>query len=222
MKLKIGVMGSASGSLLAKPGIREGVIDLGRAIAEAGCVLVNGACPGLPDLAAQGASEVGGFVLGISPAFSEAEHVHIYTSPIAHYDVILFTGLGLMERDIVNIRSSDIVLFVGGGMGTLNELTVAYEERKVIGALTGLGGISDRVRDVLELSGRTWRPQSMVECAEPRELVRRVLDMHACYQGPVLESQVGAEKPPEWDHLEALRRALVRVRHVRQAYGTEE
>ena len=45
--------------------------------------------------------------------------------------------------------------------GTLHELTVAYEERKVIGALTGLGGVSDRLEEVLELSGRAWRPEAM-------------------------------------------------------------
>ncbi|HUU02168.1 MAG TPA: hypothetical protein VM425_12055 [Myxococcota bacterium] len=39
-------------------------------------------------------------VMGISPAFSEREHIEIYGSPIEHYDMILFSGLGLMERDI--------------------------------------------------------------------------------------------------------------------------
>lgn len=212
MKLKVGVMGSASGELLADPVIRARVTALGRAIAEAGCVLVNGACPGLPDVAAEAAHRAGGLVVGISPAFSQSEHVHIYTSPIAHYDVLLYTGLGLMERDIINIRSSDVVLFVAGGMGTLNEFTVAYEERKVIGALTGLGGVSDRIDEVLALAGRRWRPKTMVVEAEPLILVQRVLELHAQYRGPVLESQVGADKPASWDHLQALRRALKRDR----------
>jgi uncharacterized protein (TIGR00725 family) len=213
------VMGSASGRLLEDPAVRERVASLGRAIARSGCVLVNGACPGLPDVAAEAAHGAGGFVVGVSPAFSQAEHVHIYTSPIAHYDIVLFTGLGLMERDIINIRSSDVVLFVGGGMGTLNEFTVAYEERKVIGALSGLGGVSDRLEDVLELSGRSWRPESMVVEADPDRLVQRVLQLHADYQGPVLESQVGADKPASWDHLEALRRALKRERDERGDAG---
>ncbi len=212
MKLKVGVMGSASGELMADPTVRLRVASLGRAVAQAGCVLVNGACPGLPDVAAEAANEAGGLVVGISPAFSEAEHVHIYTSPIAHYDVLLYTGLGLMERDIINIRSSDVVIFVAGGMGTLNEFTVAYEERKVIGALTGLGGVSDRLQEVLDLSGRRWRPETMAVDSDPVRLVERVIGLHAGYQGPVLESQVGADKPASWDHLEALRRALKRER----------
>ena len=220
MKLKVGVMGSASGRLLADPVILDRVQTLGRTIAQAGCVLVNGACPGLPDVAAAAAHAAGGLTLGVSPAFSQAEHVHIYTSPIVHYDLILYTGLGLMERDIINIRSSDVVVFVGGGMGTLNELTVAYEERKVIGALTGLGGVSDKVDEVLSLSGRRWRPECMVQDSDPVRLVERILELHADYQGPVLESQVGADKPPTWNHLEALRRALKRERVVGDDGGT--
>ena len=219
MKLKVGVMGSASGGLLDDPKIMGRVAALGRSIADAGCVLVNGACPGLPDAAAEAAHRAGGFTMGISPAFSQSEHVHIYTSPIAHYDIIMFTGLGLMERDIINIRSSDVVLFVGGGMGTLNEFTVAYEERKVIGALTGLGGVSDKLDEVLALSGRRWRPECMVIDDDPVRLVERVLELHADYQGPVLESQVGADKPDSWNHLEALRRALGRERKERPVEG---
>jgi uncharacterized protein (TIGR00725 family) len=210
MKIKIGVMGSASGTLLDKVRVREQVAALGRAIARAGCVLVNGACPGLPDVAAAAAHAEGGLTIGISPAFSREEHLAVYTSPVEHYDVILYTGLGLMERDIIDIRSSDLVLFVGGGIGTLNEFTVAYEERKVIGALTGIGGISDRLPAVLALCGRPWRPECMLEDSDPEALVRRALEVHARYPGIALESQSGADKPPGWDHLEALRAALGR------------
>ncbi|MFH1469432.1 MAG: hypothetical protein ABIO70_33915 [Pseudomonadota bacterium] len=210
MKIKIGVMGSASGTLLDQARVREQAAALGRAIARAGCALINGACPGLPDAAAAAAHAEGGLVIGVSPAFSLEEHVAVYTSPVAHYDIILYTGLGLMERDIIDIRSSDLVLFVGGGMGTLNEFTVAYEERKVIGALEGIGGISDRIDEVLALTGRPWRPESMVKDSDPDALVRRALALYASYRGPALESQSGADKPPGWDHLEALRAALGR------------
>jgi len=87
---------------------------------------------------------------------------------------------------------------------------VAYEERKVIGALTGIGGISDRLPAVLALCGRPWRPECMLEDSDPEALVRRALEVHARYPGIALESQSGADKPPGWDHLEALRAALGR------------
>lgn len=67
--LVIGVMGSASGPIdTAVAGLAR---ELGRAIARAGCTLITGACPGLPQEAVLGAAECGGLVLGISPALSE-------------------------------------------------------------------------------------------------------------------------------------------------------
>ena len=37
-------------------------------------------------------------VIGISPAFSEYEHVNEYLSP-HHHDILIFTGLGFMDAD---------------------------------------------------------------------------------------------------------------------------
>src|SRR5689334_12527870 len=42
----IGMMGAAGGVL--DPEVRRRCYDLGKAIARAGCVLITGACPGLP------------------------------------------------------------------------------------------------------------------------------------------------------------------------------
>jgi hypothetical protein len=50
--VKIGVMGSAGGELDAA--IVEKCIELGRAIAEEGCAILTGGCPGLPHYAILG------------------------------------------------------------------------------------------------------------------------------------------------------------------------
>ena len=52
-----------------------------------------------------GAKEVDGHVVGISPAATLREHVEKFGSPYHEYDVLIFTGLGLMGRELVNIRS---------------------------------------------------------------------------------------------------------------------
>src|ERR1700694_4086603 len=49
----IGVMGAAGGYL--DPEVRKRAYDLGVATARAGCVLITGACPGLPYDSARGA-----------------------------------------------------------------------------------------------------------------------------------------------------------------------
>ncbi|MBI3269682.1 MAG: LOG family protein [Planctomycetes bacterium] len=194
MKVKIGVMGSASGPTIKNPENIRKARQLGRRIAERDCICINGACPGLPDYAAQGARRAGGFVFGVSPAFSRREHLETYGSPIQHYDLVLFSGLGLMERDIINIRSSDAIVVVGGGMGTLNEFTVAYEEKKVVGVLTGTGGLSDHVPEVLAFCDRKLRPESLIFDDDPDRLIDRLLATLRAHTPPTYEHEIGGER----------------------------
>lgn len=207
MKIKIGVMGSASGPTTRSPEAIEKARELGRAIARRQCILINGACPGLPDRAAEGAKHAGGFVFGISPAFSRSEHLEIYGSPVEHYDMILYSGMGLMERDIINIRSSDAIALVGGGVGTLNEFTVAYEEKKPIGVLIGTGGLSDHVSEILEFLHRSEDPERVLYDADPERLVARLLDVIARVVPPVREWDTGGHREaPTYAQAERTRR----------------
>ncbi len=146
-KVTVGVMGSAGGNL--GKGVMEMVFTLGREIARREFVLVTGACPGLPHEAIKGAKSEGGITLGISPALNFAEHVLKYRSPYAGYDAIVYTGSGLMGREIENIRTCDVVIFAGGRSGTLGEFAIAYDEAKVIGILLGTGGIADRLEQII-------------------------------------------------------------------------
>lgn len=173
MKTKIGVMGSAQGPTISRNDAVLKAQEIGKWIAKTGCILVNGACPGLPNEAAIGAKENGGFVIGVSPAFSEEEHVEKYRSPENAYDVILYTGFGLMERDILNIRSSDAIIIVGGGIGTLNEFTVAFDEGKFIGVLTGTGGISEHLPAIVKMCNREMEDRVFFD-DDPRKLIERV------------------------------------------------
>src|SRR5712692_3155308 len=147
LTLKIGVMGSASGRITTDQVERACI--LGQAIAHRHCIVVTGACPGLPLAAARGAHDAGALVVGISPGLSLEEHRVKYHSPVEHHDVLIFTGSGLMGREVVNIRSSDMVAILGGRSGTLGELAIAYDEGKLIGVLLDMGGISDMVESIL-------------------------------------------------------------------------
>lgn len=185
-KLKIGVMGSASGPQIEDPVARKKARELGREIARRGYYFINGACPGLPHDALLGVKEIGGFAVGISPAFSAYEHTHEYMSPDGH-DVIMFTGMGFMERDIINIRSSDAVVIVGGGIGTLNELTIAYEEGRPLGILTNSGGISNSIPLVIEGLCKRKVPPNMVFDDEPAGLLDKLEVVIREYPLPIHE-----------------------------------
>ena len=152
MRLTIGVMGSSGGSLTED--VQQRVYRLGEAIAGRDAILITGGCPGLPYEAVRGAKAKGGLVVGISPGLSIDEHRGKYASPVEGFDVLIYTGSGLMGREITNIRSCDIVVIAGGRTGTLGELAIAYDEGRLIGVLTGTGGITGIVEEILRVSGK--------------------------------------------------------------------
>ncbi len=185
-KLKIGVMGSASGPTLTQDGNYELCKEVGREIARQDCIMINGACPGLPHYAAEGAEEEGGFVLGVSPAFSLKEHVDDYKSPNEFYDIVIFSAMGFMERDILNIRSSDGLVFLGGGIGTINEFTVAFEEGKPMAVLKGSGGVADHILEIINFTDRQVPPNLLIT-EDPKELISGLIELIHKYPTPVHE-----------------------------------
>jgi uncharacterized protein (TIGR00725 family) len=174
--LTVGVMGSAD------PHVSEAVhallSQLGRTIAERGCVLITGACPGLPQVAVEAAKAAGGIVVGVSPALSRDEHVHGYGSPTAGFDVIIYNGSGLMGREIDTIRSSDMVVIAGGRSGTLGEFSIAYDEGHLIGVLGGTGGLADHLEGVLEVVSVKDTGARVLSDADPVALVDRLIAEH--------------------------------------------
>jgi uncharacterized protein (TIGR00725 family) len=172
MKLKIGVMGSASGYLSWQQ--KRIAYELGRAVAKNDCVIITGACPGLPFESARGATDAGGLVIGVSPGLSEWEHVHKYHSPTEYHDVLIFTGSGLMGREVVNIRTSDIVIIIGGRSGTLGEFSIAYDEGKLIGVLDGTGGITSEIKNIVRII-RKRTGAKIYYGKDPRILVKNLI-----------------------------------------------
>jgi len=148
-RMTVGVMGSAGGKIEAE--MLRPLRRLGAEIARRGYVLITGACPGMPHEVVNGAKEEGGIVVGVSPALNLEEHVRKYHSPTRGYDAIIYTGSGLMGREIENIRSCDVVIFAGGRSGTLGEFAIAYDEGKVIGVLEGTGGITQHLKKIISM-----------------------------------------------------------------------
>lgn len=187
MKLKVGVMGSASGKLLK--GHKKVAFELGCAIAENDCITITGACPGFPLEAAKGAKSKNGLVVGISPALSQREHIKKYHSPIAYHDVLIYTGSGLMGREVVNIRSSDIVIIIGGHSGTLGEFSIAYDEGNLIGVLLGTGGIAEDIKNIVSLLKKKTGSKVMYG-TEPRDLLKKLIHyyVNVHYKHPCVHS----------------------------------
>jgi uncharacterized protein (TIGR00725 family) len=148
MKIKVGVMGSAEES--SSPSLIEKVVALGQAIAARDAILLTGATTGLVYAAGKAAHDAGALHVGISPANDEREHVERYGLPTDACDAIIYTGFGLKGRNVVLVRSCDVVLFIAGSIGSLNEFTIAYDEGKIVGCLTGTGGVADEISGLIE------------------------------------------------------------------------
>ena len=147
-RIKVGVMGSAEEA--ASPEISETARILALEIARRRLILLTGATTGIIYLIGKTAREAGAFHIGISPAPNESEHVRHYLLPTDACDAIIYTGFGLKGRNVVLVRSCEIVLFMAGSIGSLNEFTIAYDEGKTIGCLIGTGGVADEVKRIVD------------------------------------------------------------------------
>lgn len=173
----VGVMGASNNDALSdreEKRLKDLVDDLGAALAKHDCILVTGATTGLPDLVARAFRKQGGFALGISPAENRAEHLDRYGLPEEGADVIIYTGFGYKGRNVINIRSADIVIIFGGATGTLNEFTIAYDEGKIIGVLEGSGGVADHIREIIDFCNKPTRGAVLFD-DEPARLIQRCL-----------------------------------------------
>lgn len=174
-RYKIAVLGSAR--VPADSPVREKAARIGQAVATRGGILLTGGCPGLPHEAVRGARSAGGLTVAISPAMNRDEHASVYGYPVDS-EVIVYTGMGTKGRNVVLVRSADACVFIGGGMGTLNEFTIAFDElgpENALGVLSGSEGFSEellRLAKKVEGAGRAL----LVANPDPAALVQRLFD----------------------------------------------
>lgn len=173
LKYKICVSGAAD-TAHCPPDTQKVGEALGAAIAKSGSILVNGATSGFPLWAAKGAKKEGGFTIGISPAETEKEHREVYQIPLEYLDMIIYTGFGYSGRNLLLTRSSDAVIVGCGRIGTFNEFTIAFEDKKPIGVLTDSGGTTNFIKQFIEQSHREKEAVIIFE-KDPVVLVEKIL-----------------------------------------------
>jgi uncharacterized protein (TIGR00725 family) len=103
--------------------------ELGQGLADRGHVVLCGGLGGVMRAVAAGARERGGVVVGLLPGHDRADGN-------AHLTVALPTGMGEM-RNALLVRSSDVVVSVGGSWGTLSEVALALRTGVPVVALDG-------------------------------------------------------------------------------------
>lgn len=172
--VKIGVSGAAETGACGLDAY-EKAKEIGREIAKHGGIITTGATTGFPMYAAMGAKDECGFSIGFSPAGSEREHVETYKLPLDYMDVVVYTGFGYSGRDLLLVRSSDAVIIGCGRIGTLNEFSVAFEDRRPIGILEGSWGTDELLKQIIEAA---HRPNAkIIYDSDPKAMVERLIEM---------------------------------------------
>ena len=130
--------------------------DVGRALGQAGAVLVCGRRGGVMEAACRGAKKAGGMTVGILSGFDASE-----ANP--YVDVPIVTGIG-DARNAIIARTAQVAIAVGGSYGTLSEIGFALGfGTPVIGLRTW----------VVERDGHPPAPITRAET--PAEAVRQAL-----------------------------------------------
>ena len=123
----IGVIGGTN----AAPDVLKSAEETGRLIAGQGFILICGGMAGVMEAAAKGAKGAGGTTIGILPHTDRHEANPWIDIPIA-------TGFG-EGRNLVIIRTADILIAIDGEYGTLSEIAFALKMKKPV--IVMIGGI---------------------------------------------------------------------------------
>jgi len=151
----IGVMGGGQ----VTQEIADLAHELGQALARKGWIVLSGGRnAGVMAAVSEGAAGAGGLVVGILPDRNLDR-----ASP--HLTIPIRTGLG-DGRNVLNVLSSDVVVALPGGAGTLSEIALALKNRKPLlllgwkaspikhsefGPVVSLSSVTDVVASIKEL-----------------------------------------------------------------------
>ncbi len=155
MPFQIGVIGSESG---ISESVKKLAEDMGRLIAKHGMILICGGRSGVMEAAARGAKEENGTTVGIIPGTDKRG-----ANPFC--DIVVATGIG-RARNLVVVNSSDVIVAISGGSGTLSEIALALSENKTVIVLKGSGGVSDLV------AGKIIGSCRVLEAEDPQEAIK--------------------------------------------------
>ncbi len=100
------------------------VSETTKILAQNGVIILCGGLGGTMEAAAKGAKEAGGQTIGIIPGTNKEK-----ASP--YIDFVISSGMG-EARNVLIVRSADVVIAFPGKYGTLSEIAFALVEKKPV------------------------------------------------------------------------------------------
>jgi uncharacterized protein (TIGR00725 family) len=117
------IVGLIGGSELP-PELYNAAEYIGREVAVRQAVLLTGGLTGAMEAASKGAKAAGGLTIGVLPGYSSRD-----ANPYIDFPIV--TGLS-EARNIIIVRTADVLIAVGGGPGTLSEIAFALKFKKPV------------------------------------------------------------------------------------------
>lgn len=157
MNYKIGIFGSSAGEINYNS--EEKAKELGRVLSNYKVTIITGACSGLPYLATYYGSKNGNPVWGYSPMLDfEGQKKFTPKDNLSIYNELIFVPKNFIYsndeqvckkyRNVMSTANCDAGIIISGRWGTMNEFTNLFDMGKVIGVLTGTGGIADELKNL--------------------------------------------------------------------------
>ncbi len=85
----------------------------------------------------------------------------------------IFTNLDKIGRNVLSIIECDGIICIGGGIGTLNEFSIAAREGKVIGVLEVFGSLIKKILPEIESQISEKSGIVVIKDRSPKRLVRK-------------------------------------------------
>ncbi len=116
----VGVIGSSK----AEPAVQALAEVVGAEIARRGAAVVCGGLTGVMEAVCRGARSKGGLTIGIIPSDDRND-----ANPYVQIPIVTGMGVG---RNVMLVKSADVIIAVGGEFGTLSEIAHALNLGKTV------------------------------------------------------------------------------------------
>jgi uncharacterized protein (TIGR00725 family) len=144
--------------------------EVGRRLVDAGHRVVTGGLGGIMSAAHEGARTSSryreGDTIALLPGFDPAA-----ANPFA--DIVIPTGLDVARNVIV--ANSDAVVAIGGGAGTLSEMALAWQLRRLVVALRVAGWSGELAGTIVD--DRVRQPSLDVDLIHPAESAAQAVEI---------------------------------------------
>ena len=143
-------------------------VELGKLLVDLDYTIINGGMFGIMEAVFKGAKKSKNYSFGKTIGIIPSSNKHDANK---YCDIVIPTGIGYARNQIV-VNSSDTIIAIGGGAGTLSEIAFAWQLKKRIYAFTNFSGWAKELANI-KLDNRDKKP--IIEISNLDDLKKELL-----------------------------------------------